>query len=150
MFVFFSFNFMFVASIFFSRLTSSFFYQDKHADLIIHSYVDNIMELLAKYLDFKIPDYDVSVDPTKVLCNQNIDVLNLECKAPQMTAMVLCKDEKIENVIFNELGDKNVDEEHEGDDEGNGTDICEYLDEKKRPKLFIKDEDAGNTNCVGV
>lgn len=38
---------------------------DKHADLIIHEYVDIIMCRLAKLLGFEIPEYDSINDPTK-------------------------------------------------------------------------------------
>lgn len=38
---------------------------DEKADLVVHHYVDNVMIELFKLLDFDIPDYKFSEDPTK-------------------------------------------------------------------------------------
>ena len=38
---------------------------DKKADLIIHEYVDKVMEMLFEELGFEIPAYDPELDPTK-------------------------------------------------------------------------------------
>ncbi len=40
---------------------------DNKADLLIHDYVDNVMTILCKYLNVKVPKYDISTDPTKSL-----------------------------------------------------------------------------------
>lgn len=38
---------------------------DKHADLVINHYADNVMEELARQMDFEIPQYATEEDPTK-------------------------------------------------------------------------------------
>ncbi|KAG1669173.1 NAD-dependent protein deacetylase sirtuin-6 [Nymphon striatum] len=51
---------------------------DKRADLKVHAYVDDVMELLAQNLGFAIPKYHISNDPTKNSKYQNIDVSTLD------------------------------------------------------------------------
>lgn len=40
-------------------------FQDKKADLLIHTYVDDIMSLLMAELGLVIPDYNPKLDPSK-------------------------------------------------------------------------------------
>lgn len=40
-------------------------FQDKKADLIIQTYVDDVMEGVCKHLGISIPDYSPNIDPTK-------------------------------------------------------------------------------------
>lgn len=50
------------------------FLQDKKADLIINTYVDDVLELLMANLNLQIPDYSLEEDPTK---NQKpLDIIN--------------------------------------------------------------------------
>ncbi|XP_017487360.1 PREDICTED: NAD-dependent protein deacetylase Sirt6-like isoform X1 [Rhagoletis zephyria] len=46
---------------------------DKHADLRISTYVDDILEKVCKRLGVEIPVYDVSEDPTKASDDRNCD-----------------------------------------------------------------------------
>lgn len=39
--------------------------QDKKADLVVHTYVDDILLKVCKKLGVEIPDYDLNDDPTK-------------------------------------------------------------------------------------
>ena len=41
------------------------FFQDKKADLCIHTYVDDVLKMLMQRLDLDIPEYDPVFDPVK-------------------------------------------------------------------------------------
>lgn len=47
-----------------------FFFQDKKADLIINTYVDDFMIQVMKRLDFEIPKYNPLKDSTKMLVKE--------------------------------------------------------------------------------
>ncbi|XP_067009355.1 NAD-dependent protein deacetylase Sirt6 [Anabrus simplex] len=43
---------------------------DRKADLLIHTYVDEVMVLLMELLNFEIPDFKVENDPTKIVSRE--------------------------------------------------------------------------------
>lgn len=106
------------------QFVSHFNKQDKKADLVISTYVDDILEKVAKRLGIEIPEYTTDHDPTK----QKICELEWTISS-----------DEIKNVekLFNEKQKNAKKRKSNKDDEDDD-------DKKKEKKAAVKSEEASD------
>lgn len=74
-------------------------FQDRKADLLIHTYVDEIMVQLMDLLELELPSYDLSSDPTRQV-NNNMKCIEWTIEKNNVKKMRKTYDESRKRIIL--------------------------------------------------